>query len=514
MISLTQNIRTALRPLALSCTLLLAAAAVERDGPGAALTNLHDQLKLGHQPDASTVMADIAGEGGRTVAKGIVTAMARKLTSGMYDFTVLDERAADDCGVVIIRERMAEGTNRLWAYLYLNQKGWKALPLGVDDPRVTGLSAEQRLRIKELSRWYAQRKRELEGTVAPVAKTPAAVVAAPVAAPVAVKPPTPVPAPQAAPAPTHAAEPVTARAVKPEEEDEEDPLLKANAHLEPWTEIQRRSVFNAFLPSANTIPAGTFNYRIVHVAQEAYYENLKSNLLGLDDNVKIGIELGYGIVNDVDVTLQRQNGHDLNLITASTNVTQFDYYDLLFRWHVLDQMHGNMSGIADVAIIAGGTLYLRNQTASDVSLDLGVIVERNLFADRLRLGTGIVHAGLSGYEKTYGIGPDNKPFPDEYDSLPADQKRPDRFTTAVPITMKIALDEHWQLFGEMILPIAGYRTGEGPSALAGFRLNTHTHEYSFFVSNTANVSFTSCITGGAAGPTNMPLFGFNITAHL
>lgn len=495
-----------LRPLALSCTVLLAAHAVEPDGPGAALTRLHDQLKLGGQPSANQVMADIAGEDGRNAAKGILSAMARKLASGTYDFTVLDERIVNDCAVVILRERLDADNSRLWAYLYLNQRGWKALPLGVDDPRVTGLSAEQRQHIKELARWYAQRKRELE-TPGPAA-TPLP-VATPV--PLAVTPP---PSPTtAANIPSHADEPGD-KPVKPEEEDEEDPLLKANAHLEPWTEIQRRTVFNGFLPSAITIPAGTFNYRIVHVAQEAYYENLSSSLLGLDDNVKIGIELGYGILPDVDVTLQRQNGHDLNLVAASTDVTQFDYYDLLFRWHALDQMHGEWSGIADVAIIAGATFYLRNQTDSDVSLDLGLIIERNLFADRLRLGTGLVHAGLSGYEQTYGIGPGNKPFPDEYASLAPGEERPERSTTAIPITAKIALDEHWQLFGEVIVPVAGYRTGEGPSALAGFRLNTHTHEYSFFVTNTANVSFTSCITGGACYPTNLPLFGFNISAHL
>lgn len=306
----------------------------------------------------------------------------------------------------------------------------------------------------------------------------------------------------------------TAATNHPEDEDVEDPFIKANISLELWTEIQRRSSFNGYLPSAMTIPEGHFHYHIVHVAREAYSEDLTTNLLGMDDDVSIGIELGYGILENFDVSLQRQNGHNLDVVTDSSDTTSFDYYDLLFRWHALDQLKGSLPGIADVAIIVGGTLYLRNQTSSDVSLNYGIMVERNFLWDRLRLGTGIVHAGLSSYESSYPYGPANKPFPDEYHALPPGQKPPDESTTSIPLNIKIALDQRWQLYGEVIVPIAGYRTGEGPSATAGLRLNGNTHEYSFFVTNTANVSFTSAITGGATHISNLPLFGFNISAHL
>lgn len=308
--------------------------------------------------------------------------------------------------------------------------------------------------------------------------------------------------------------------VDDDEKDVVDNNLSKNITLQPWTENQRRSVENTLLPAASTVTPGTFHYRILHVAREAWYEDTTTNLMGLDDSVKIGFLLGYGIAKNFDVNVQRTNGRTLQLNTVGKPVNM-DYWDVLFKYKWCDQndSHLDYGGLFDAALVLGGTELLRNHGGSDFSLDAQVVVERNFFNDRLRLGIGVAYAGLSVYESVSHLGPSLKLLPDEYAALTPAAKlsagdAPHNGTVAIPISVKVAVSERWQLFGEAVFPKVGYRTGYGPAAVAGFRYNTHTHEYSFYVSNTANVSFNGVVSGGADHVTNLPFFGFSIVAHL
>ena len=271
-----------------------------------------------------------------------------------------------------------------------------------------------------------------------------------------------------------------------------------------------------FLPSATTIRKGGFHWRVVHVAREVVYEDTTTNLLGMDDSVKLGLQVGYGISERLDVTLQRSNGRTLQVGTTGKPVNM-DYWDMLFKYKLLDQNDGakDSGGLADIAVVAGTTYMLRNHTKSKASLDLQVVAERNFFSDRLRLGIGLAYAGLSTYEAIPGLGSATKLFPDEYDALANPSfDRPENRSAAIPFTCKIALSERWQLFSEMVVPVAGWRTHDGPATAAGLRFNTHTHEYSFYFSNTANTAFNGVVTGGADRWSNLPVFGFNIIGHL
>jgi hypothetical protein len=318
------------------------------------------------------------------------------------------------------------------------------------------------------------------------------------------------PAPRPAPAPTVAAE----------EEDEADPMLAVQQPVFPWTENQRRTIYNSLLPGAATLPSGDWYYRISHVAREVYDEDMRTNLLGLDDNVKIGLMVGYGICTDVDVTLQRVNGYDLQIEPVQPGLpTRFDYYEGLLTWRCLEQYDGGAAfgGLADVAVIAGATVMARNGGQGDTSIDLGLIAERNFLDDRLRLGLGVVHAGLSMYEATMGKGPPTKLTPPEYDYLvetgapPAVEPR--MSTTAIPFTAKYAITPRWALFAEAIFPVTGYKTGCGPTLATGIRLNTNTHEFSVLFTNSANETFNSVIAGGNQD-WNVNLFAFTISAYL
>ncbi len=297
-----------------------------------------------------------------------------------------------------------------------------------------------------------------------------------------------------------------------DEEDVPDTNLVKKITLHPWTEFQRRSIENTFLPAAATIERGHFHYRIIHVAREAWYEDTTTNLLGLDDSVKIGFQLGYGITDHLDINVTRSNGRTLQLSGRPINM---DYWDALLKYRLMDQ---NDHGIADLSVVGGATVMLRNHGRSDVSLDTQVVLERNFIGDRLRLGVGVARAGLSAYEPIVGIGPGIKFLPEEYDQQVAATPStavPARATTAIPLTVKVSLTERWQWFGDAIFPIQGFRTDQGgPSVATGLRFNTHTHEYSFYFTNTANTAFNAVITGGAAGGGNLPVFGFSIVAYL
>ncbi len=302
-----------------------------------------------------------------------------------------------------------------------------------------------------------------------------------------------------------------------DEPDVADPNEAIRDLLHPWTDNMRRTVQNALLPAPATLPGGDWYYRIVHTALDNYYDNWETQLLGLDDSVKIGFLIAYGLADNWDVTIQRTNGYDLQTDFAATEGTSFDYYDVMLKHKFLDQYDGalGLGGLADAAITAGGTVMQRNQGVSQISLNLGFLVERNFFSDRLRLGSGVFYSSISAYESASSVGPPTKLFSDEYDALVADGRPPaqqdEESTTAIPFTVIFAIDEHWQLYGEAILPVAGYETGE-PSLLTGVRFNTNTHQYSLYFSNTANVAFNSVITGGVS-TTNLPFFGFYITSY-
>jgi Membrane bound beta barrel domain (DUF5777)/Putative Ig domain len=273
---------------------------------------------------------------------------------------------------------------------------------------------------------------------------------------------------------------------------------------------------------AAVIPRGDWYYRIVHTGTAHYYDDWRTDFIGLDDGVKIGMLLGYGLAENWDIFLQRTNGYDLQIDTDLEESTRFDYYDVMTKYKLLDQFDGALDygGLLDMAVTGGVTVMQRNQGISQISYNVGVLAERNFFHDRLRLGTGLMYSSISAYEGGEELGPSSKLFSDEYDYLVADaaktggdppSKRDPASTSAVPIVVVLAVSTGWQLYGEAIFPISGYETNEGPSMIAGARYNTNTHQYSIYFTNTGNVAVNSVITGGMSSR-NLPLFGFYITS--
>jgi hypothetical protein len=330
----------------------------------------------------------------------------------------------------------------------------------------------------------------------------------------------------ATPAPAQPAPPVAAQdppapaagglmmAASGGEEDEADPNLASGATLHKWTDIQRRSVVNNLLPAATTVRAGDIYMRVSHIAREAARDDYRTNLAGLDDNVKIGILVGYGLTTGWDVTLQRVNGSTLQVDPGGSKPVNFDYYELTTKVKVVDQNDGwlDAGGLLDLSVMAGITDMQRDRGKSEYSVNVGAVAERTILWDRVRVGVGIFRAGLSAYESTAKLGPETKLSPDEQRALEnagTPGNSDERSTTALPVTVKIALDETFQVFGEAIWPLNGWNTHQGPTLVSGLRINTNTHEYSFYLSNSANVTSNAVITGGNRKH-DLNLFGFNI----
>jgi hypothetical protein len=314
----------------------------------------------------------------------------------------------------------------------------------------------------------------------------------------------------AAVAKPHAPPPPPPPAAEDEEEDEVDPMLSSGTPLAAWTDNQRRVIHHWFLPGAATLPDGDWYYRISHVARKGYEEEPRTNLMGLDDDVKIGFMVAWAPLKAVTLSLQRINGRDLAVPTHEGKAVQYDTYDMLAQVQLLDQrgVRGMWDGPCDLSVVAGSSWMLRNYGTGDASLDLGVVAERDLFNDRLRLGLGLWRAGLSAYDAAVGgIGPVDKAFPDENGAAAQNG------TTAIGMTARFALGEHWFLLGEAVQPIAGWKTERGPSLAAGLAYDTNTHEFAIYFSNTANAAFNSVLTGGAQEMA-LPFFAFSITAYL
>lgn len=295
-----------------------------------------------------------------------------------------------------------------------------------------------------------------------------------------------------------------------EEEDEVDPMLASGSPLSPWTDNQRRVIHNWFLPAAAGLPSGDWYYRISHVARKGYDEEPRTNLMGLDDDVKIGFMLAWAPLKSVTLSLQRVNGRDLAVPPKDGKPVQYDTWDSLVQVQVLDQrgVRGLLHGPCDLSLVAGTSWMARNYGTGDSSLDLGIVAERDLLWDRLRLGVGLWRAGLSAYDAAVGgTGQADKQFPDE--AAPAKQNG----TTAVSLTARIALTQHWFLLGEAVKPIDGWRTESGPGLATGLAFDTNTHEFAIYFTNTANAAFNSVLTGGAQ-VNALPFFAFSITAYL
>jgi hypothetical protein len=280
----------------------------------------------------------------------------------------------------------------------------------------------------------------------------------------------------------------------------------------PWTENMRRMPIGVLFPKTATIPKGEVYARFSHTSQnQTFAQGGKGDpfddLLGMESGVKVGILFGYGITKNWDVMIHRSNGRDYtpdHLDPGDTDRHSYDLWDIMTKYKFLDE---NKQFI-DLSTSVGGTYFWQDEGAGRWAGNAALLAEKSFW--RFRAGSGLLYTSLSEFQGAVSTQSDtehDKPYPNEdADGV----SRPENHTMAIPVSLSFALTKRQQLFSEMAFPVSGYDTGNGPSMAAGWRYNTHSHAYSIYLSNTANLSYNSAFTGGYK-ENRLDLFGFDIS---
>ena len=285
----------------------------------------------------------------------------------------------------------------------------------------------------------------------------------------------------------------------------------------PWSTNMKRAPHTVLAPTATTVAKGDFYGRFVHNAQQSMNNanDAFHDMFGLENDVKVGIMVGYGLTDRWDITLQRTNGRENYVDKDFEFNNSYDLWEVMTKYRLLDEAeHG-----FDLSV-TGGTTYFwgRDSGHDEFSLNLGVLVAKSFFEDRLRVGSGALYASLSDFETFVSDSSSenrdktpNKQFKDEFDFNNDDFQSygPDH-TLAIPLNFTVALNKNNQLFLDSMLPIDGYDTDNGAGLALGYRYNTSTHVYNIYLSNTPNNSYNSAITGGAI-ENKLNLFGFSVS---
>ena len=290
-----------------------------------------------------------------------------------------------------------------------------------------------------------------------------------------------------------------------------------------WTENMRRMPVGVLFPKTATVPEGGVFGRISHISRNQTFSSNEAGdpadtMFGLEDGIKIGLLVGYGITKNLDVMIQRQNGRQFTR-KVGDNPT-YDLWDVMTKYKFMDED----KLWVDAALSLGTTMFLESNDETEFAGNAALLVEKS-FAIKIndttwgfRVGSGLLYTSLSTYESAgsakAGAAPNKKYINEAIYPWEADQKRPARHTTAIPVSLSLALNTKHQLFGEAAFPIDGYETGNGrngPSLTAGWRYNTPSHAYNIYLSNTANISFNSAFTGGYHRNDKLDLVGFDIS---
>jgi hypothetical protein len=275
----------------------------------------------------------------------------------------------------------------------------------------------------------------------------------------------------------------------------------------PWTENMRRLPVGVLFPRSATIPEGRFYARFSHISQNQTFAkggrgDPFDDLLGLESGVKVALMLGYGILDNWDVTVQRTNGRDYTRNSVNFEQGSFDLWDVMTKVKLLDEQKQWL----DLAVAGGTTIFWQDNDSMEFSGNAALLLEKSLW--RFRLGSGFLYSSLSDFNMTRSTQPGtalDKTYVRDPTAPHSDSR-----TLAVPASLSLALTDRSQLFGEMAFPVDGYRTGNGPSEAFGYRYNTHSHAFSVFLCNTSNDSFNSTATGGYKQG-NLDVFGFDIS---
>ena len=306
-----------------------------------------------------------------------------------------------------------------------------------------------------------------------------------------------------------------------QEGDDEESASDLLDGMYPWTESMRRLPIGVLFPKTATAPEGKWFARFSHVSINPTFTSNEAAdpmdaMFGLEDGIKIGLLAGYGITENWDVMVQRQNGRNFQKYVGETEIfpgfwvadyenKSYDLYDVMTKYKFMDED----KLWVDAALSLGTTMFLENDDETEFAGNAALLVEKSVW--RFRVGSGLLYTSLSTYEGA-GASKSGSAPAKTYINEGKDPTLAARHTTAVPVSLSLALNANHQLFSEAAFPIDGYDTDNGPSMTAGWRYSTASHSFNIYVSNTPNISFNSAFTGGYHEEQNqLDLVGFDIS---
>lgn len=229
------------------------------------------------------------------------------------------------------------------------------------------------------------------------------------------------------------------------------------------------------VPLPRTIPMGHLQYVIEHRNRTPVDEDTFDNFFGFDGgNLKIGLELRYGLLDNLDISVYRLNG----------TVEGFDTWQYALRYQPLNEQ----DHFVDVAILGGVTVFTV-QDGEDASGGFGGLLLGRSFTKYLYANVGgLSHSDSSAFAKT---------LTDEKDS------------TSVLGSLTAHLKPGFALVAETSIPVDGYDAGSVAWAGAA-KFITHGHTFSIVAANTQYTSLDG-LAAGTSFPDDEVVLGFSIT---
>ncbi|MDA1086412.1 MAG: DUF5777 family beta-barrel protein [Verrucomicrobia bacterium] len=243
-----------------------------------------------------------------------------------------------------------------------------------------------------------------------------------------------------------------------------------------WNSKNRVWVDRAIsVPLPRTLPMGHLQYVIEHRNRTPVDQDPFDNFLGFDSgNLKIGFELRYGLLDNLDISIYRQNG----------TVEIFDTWQYAMRYQPLNEQ----DHFIDAAILGGLTVFTV-QNGEDASGGFGGLLIGRSFSKYLYASVGgLSHSDSTSFAKT---------LKDEDESA------------AVPGSITAHLKPGFALVAETSIPVDGYDAGSVAWAGAA-KFITHGHTFSIVAGNTQYTSLDG-LAAGTSFPDDEVVLGFSIT---
>ncbi|HJX62463.1 MAG TPA: DUF5777 family beta-barrel protein [Polyangia bacterium] len=227
--------------------------------------------------------------------------------------------------------------------------------------------------------------------------------------------------------------------------------------------------------NARTTRARALNFLVDHRAYAAFQKDAFRDGLGFDfGSLKIGLTLRYGILDNLEVGVQRlSNGPDV------FDVYQFDAKVWALR---ADRC------FVDVAVRAGGTWYAMYQGPDSGGGFAQLIISRSL-RERLWLSSGLLyHSNASNNVRT---------------------SRSQDYALAIPVALEVRLQTFLAWDAEASFNVAGHHA-KYPILATALKIVTNRHTFAIIFSNSQYITADGLVANTSKGIHDV-ILGFTIT---